>query len=98
VNAFDQSLFVAASCGQFSWETENAIRGGERRGGEKGNNQNKRGVEGVEGRRRIGGPVSVADPLRWTSSSEAVASTRLYARGVANGELERCGLPPSGGE
>ena len=29
---FDQSLLVAASCGQFSWETENAIRGEERRG------------------------------------------------------------------
>jgi hypothetical protein len=32
VSAFDQSLFVTASCGQFSWETENAIRGEERRG------------------------------------------------------------------
>ena len=27
-------------------------------------NQNKRGVGGVEARRRIGGPVGVADPLR----------------------------------
>ena len=34
--AFDQSLLVAASCGQFSWETENAIRGEERRGERRG--------------------------------------------------------------
>ena len=34
------------------------------RGGGEGENQNKRGVGGVGGRRRIGGPVGVADPLR----------------------------------
>ena len=36
MSAFDQSLFVAVSCGQLSWETENAIRGEERRGKRKG--------------------------------------------------------------
>ncbi len=36
MSACDQSLFVAASCGQFSWETENAIRGEERRGEGRG--------------------------------------------------------------
>jgi len=98
VRANDQSLFVAASRRRFSWETENAIRGEERRREGRENNQNKRGVEGVEGRRHIGVPVGVADPLRWSSSSEAAAGTRPYARGVANGELERCGLPSSGEE
>jgi len=98
VSAIDQSLLVAASRGRFSWETENAVRGEERRQEGRENNPNKRGVEGVEGRRHIGGLVGVADPLRWSSSSEAIAGTRPYARGVPNGELERCGLPPSGGE
>jgi hypothetical protein len=62
--AFDQLLLVATSCGQFSWETENVIRDEERRGRGKGNNQNKRGVRGVEGRRCIGSPVGIANPLR----------------------------------
>ena len=35
MNAINQSLFVTASRSQFSWETENAIRGEERRGGEE---------------------------------------------------------------
>jgi hypothetical protein len=41
---------------------EGDSEGGERGGG-KGNNQNKTAVGGVE-ERCIGGPVSVADPLR----------------------------------
>jgi hypothetical protein len=32
VRAVDQSLFVAASRGRCSWETQNAIQGEERRG------------------------------------------------------------------
>ena len=36
MSAFDQSLFVTASCGLFSWEMENAIRGEERRGERRG--------------------------------------------------------------
>jgi len=44
------------------------------------------------------GPVGVADPLRCSSSSDAVADTRPCARGVAKGELERNGLPFNGGD
>jgi hypothetical protein len=42
VSAFDQSLFVAASCGQFSCETKNAIRGEERR-------RERRGIIRIKG-------------------------------------------------
>ena len=62
--------------------------------------QNSRGVGGVGGGRRIVGPVGVADPLRRSSSSEAVEDARPCARGVANGEPEpeRYGLLLSGGD
>jgi hypothetical protein len=84
VSAIDQSLLVARHEADFHGKRRTRFRV-RREGGGKGNNQNKRCVGGVEGRRRIGGPVDVA-------------GARPYARGVANGELERCGLPPSGGE
>lgn len=60
--------------------------------------QNRRGVGGVWGRRRIVGPVGVADPLRCSSSSDAVADDRPCARGVAKGELERNGEALNGGD
>ena len=44
------------------------------------------------------GPVGVADPLRCSSSSDAVADARPRARGVAKGELERNGLLLNGGD
>ncbi len=98
VSAIDQSLFVAASRGRFSWETENAIRGEERRGEGRGIIKIKRVSEvwRGDGASVVGGPVGVADPLRRSSSSEAVAGTRLHARAIANDELDRCGLPPRG--
>ena len=61
-------------------------------------NQNRSGVGGVWGRRRIVGPVGVADPLRCSSSSDAVPDPRPCARGVAKGEFERYRLPPNGGD
>ena len=94
MSAIDQSMFVAASRGRFSWETVNTIRGEERRGEGRGIIKIKwvSEVWRGDGASVVGGPVGVANP------SEAVARTRPYARGVANGELERCGLPPSGSE
>jgi len=44
------------------------------------------------------GPVGVADPLRCSSSSDAVADIRPCARGVAKGELERYRLPLKDGD
>jgi hypothetical protein len=55
-SVIDQLLSVATSRGQFS--------SNKARGSGKEEYQNKRGVEGVGGKRRIGGPVGVADPLR----------------------------------
>jgi hypothetical protein len=75
------------------WPRDAAIfRVCERMGNHSACDQNRRGVGGVWGRwgsRRNVGPVGVAEPLRCSSSSDAVADTRPCARGVAKGEFER---------
>lgn len=53
-SAIGQLQSVATSRGRFSGKRTKWF----------GTNQNRRGVGGVWGRRRVGGPVGVADPLR----------------------------------
>ncbi len=102
VSAIDQLQFIAASCGQFSWDNEKAVRGEEGRGEGRETIRTKE-VSGVwMGDSASAGPVAVADPLRDYVEALRKAShiANLNGEGCPRAELTdqwkgipRCSMP-----